>query len=164
MVNLLGMSIEDRPAFFEGLLPRLQELRVQTGRPHWIVVDEVHHLLPSTWAPASQTLPQELRGFLFITVWPEHVAPAALSMVDALIGIGESPDQTIRRFHETLGHKPAPSQPVTLEPDKALVWLRQKDADLVNEVARIEGLPDISDDESRSRIRAAIEERYTLPS
>jgi hypothetical protein len=45
-----------------------------------------------------------------------------------------------------------------------LVWLRQKDADLVNEVARIEGLPDISDNESRSRIRAAIEERYTLPS
>jgi HAD superfamily hydrolase (TIGR01484 family) len=66
VVNLLGMSIEDRPAFFEGLLPRLQELRVQTGRPHWIVVDEVHHLLPSAWAPASQTLPQELHGFLFI--------------------------------------------------------------------------------------------------
>jgi hypothetical protein len=91
-------------------------------------VDEVHHLLPSTWAPASQTLPQELHGFLFITVSPEHVAPAALSMVDALIGIGESPDQTIRRFHETLGHKPAPSQPVTLEPDEALVWLGQAGA------------------------------------
>jgi signal transduction histidine kinase len=38
-----------------------------------------------------------------------------------------------------------------------LVWLRQKDADLVNEVARIEGLLDISDNESRYRIRAAIE-------
>src|SRR5919199_1398423 len=110
VVNLLGMSIEDRPAFFEGLLPRLQELRVQTGRPHWIVVDEVHHLLPSTWAPASQTLPQELHGFLFIPVSREQFAPAALPMVDALIGIGESPDQKIRRFHETLGHKPAPSQ------------------------------------------------------
>ena len=51
VVNLLGPSPEDRPAFFDELLPRLLELRARTGRPHWIVVDEAHHLLPASWSP-----------------------------------------------------------------------------------------------------------------
>src|SRR5262249_55547759 len=36
VVNLLGIALERRPAFFQGLLPKLQELRAATGRPHWI--------------------------------------------------------------------------------------------------------------------------------
>ncbi|MFH7028057.1 MAG: HAD-IIB family hydrolase [Heteroscytonema crispum UTEX LB 1556] len=62
IINLLGVGLGDRPAFFAELLPALQELRSRTGRPHWIVVDEAHHLLPSSWNPASLTLPQELKG------------------------------------------------------------------------------------------------------
>src|SRR5262249_53415454 len=56
VVNVLGVALEHRPAFFVGLLPRLQELRARTGHPHWIVVDEVHPLLPATWDPASVLL------------------------------------------------------------------------------------------------------------
>ena len=36
VINLLGIALEDRPAFFNRLLPRLQELRARTGHPHWI--------------------------------------------------------------------------------------------------------------------------------
>src|SRR5262249_54527734 len=46
VVSLVGLELHDRPPFFAALLPGLQELRVQTGRPHWILVDETHHLLP----------------------------------------------------------------------------------------------------------------------
>jgi hypothetical protein len=38
-----------------------------------------------------------------------------------------------------------------------------KDAELASEAVRIEALPDVSADESRARVRAAVEERYTLP-
>src|SRR6202163_4298055 len=47
VVNLLGIALDRRPAFFHALLPQLQELRSATGRPHWIVVDAAHHLLPA---------------------------------------------------------------------------------------------------------------------
>jgi len=40
----LGIELEHRPAFFQTLLPQFQELRARTGRPHWVVVDEAHHL------------------------------------------------------------------------------------------------------------------------
>ncbi|HEX9371512.1 MAG TPA: HAD-IIB family hydrolase, partial [Roseiflexaceae bacterium] len=36
VVNMLGVGLDDRPAFFEKLLPRIQELRARSGRPHWL--------------------------------------------------------------------------------------------------------------------------------
>ncbi|MHB0982805.1 MAG: HAD family hydrolase, partial [Thiobacillus sp.] len=52
-VNLLGIPLDDRPDFFARLLPNLQAMRARSGRPHWLVVDEAHHMLPSTWGHAA---------------------------------------------------------------------------------------------------------------
>ena len=78
MINLVGIPIEHRPAFSDGLLPRLQELRARTGRPHWIVVDETHHLMPTTWHPTAMTLPQRLEGMILITVHPDERGQGAV--------------------------------------------------------------------------------------
>jgi HAD superfamily hydrolase (TIGR01484 family) len=128
VVNLLGLRLEDRPSFFVGLLPRLQELRVQTGRPHWVVVDEAHHLLPWSWDAASLTLSQELTGMVFITVHPNQVAPAILSSVDTVVVVGESPEVALGAFSEVLGQRPPSVAPMTLQPGEALVWSKQAGA------------------------------------
>src|SRR5262249_39773087 len=70
VINLLGTALEDRPAFFHSLLPRLQELRARTGHPHWIVVDETHHLLSAALDPAVLLLPQHMYGMMIHTVQP----------------------------------------------------------------------------------------------
>ena len=49
VINLLGVPLPDRPLFFGSLLPQLLDLRTRTARPHWIIVDEAHHMLPSSW-------------------------------------------------------------------------------------------------------------------
>ena len=49
VVNLLGIDIADRPRFLSELLPALSRLRVETARPHWLVIDEARHLLRSQW-------------------------------------------------------------------------------------------------------------------
>jgi len=94
-VSLLGVPVEDRPAFFGSLLPRLQEMRAKTGRPHWIVIDEAHHLFPASWQPAMITTPRELGGVLMITVHPERVSPAMIEAVDTALAVGERPGQTL---------------------------------------------------------------------
>lgn len=125
VVNLLGIARESRPSYFEGLLAALIELRARTGRPHWIVIDETHHLLPATWAPAMLTLPKELHGFLFITVHPDHVARAVLTSVDLMIAIGSAPQETITAFSEALKEK-IPSVPsVSLQRGEAIAWWRR---------------------------------------
>ncbi len=129
VVNLLGVALGHRPGYFDGLLPRLQELRSRLGHPHWIVLDETHHLLPSTWDPAALTLPQELRGMLSISVHPESVAPAILSSVDLLLVVGESPDRTIRSFCEAVGEPPpAPTSLEKLASGEVLAWRRRQRA------------------------------------
>lgn len=128
VVNLLGLALADRPTFFAPLLSRLQELRLQTGRPHWMVVDEAHHLLPAAWHPTRQVLTQKLTGMLLITVHPDQVAPAALSSVHKIIAVGESPAATLHAFSQVLGQRPPPLAPMSLQPGEVLLWARQPEA------------------------------------
>ncbi|WP_165219668.1 HAD-IIB family hydrolase [Aquisphaera insulae] len=246
-VNLLGIPLADRPAFSDGLIPRLQELLARTGRPHWIVVDEAHHLMPRAWTLAPSVLPQPLGSSLFITVHPDSVSPAVLESIDLLLAVGKDPDQTIRKFCSASGRPlPAGLEPTVLERGETLAWfvhearspfrvktvagkseLRRhsrkyaegnlgpersfyfrgpdaalnlraqnlylflqladgvddatwlyhfqqgdyarwfrdqvKSDELAEEAERIAAEPGLSAAESRARIRAAIEERYTLP-
>ena len=129
VVYLLGIKLEDRPAFFERLLPRLQALRARTGRPHWIVVDEAHHLLPRSWDPAAVTLPQELDGMVLITVHPEMVSPDALRSVETIVAVGEAPEQTVRAYSQVLGREPPALSPVSLRPGEAYAWSRRGGGD-----------------------------------
>jgi HAD superfamily hydrolase (TIGR01484 family) len=122
VVILLGVALEHRPAFFTSLLPRLLELRARTGRPHWIVVDEAHHLMPAGWKPAPQTLPREINGMLYITVHPDAVAPAVLNTVDLLLAVGAEPEKTVTAFCKAAGRKPPPWEPVELATGETLAW------------------------------------------
>jgi hydroxymethylpyrimidine pyrophosphatase-like HAD family hydrolase len=128
VVNLLGTEVERRPAFFHALLPELQELRAATGRPHWIVVDEAHHLLPVSSAVGALTLPRELDGILFITVHPQLMAAPALSAIDLIIAVGRAPENLIHAWSAMLGLQPAGLETTTLEPGEALAWKRGDDS------------------------------------
>src|SRR5262249_61656044 len=128
VINLLGTALEHRPPFFAGLLPRLQELRATRGRPHWTVVDEAHHLLHSSWDPAGLTVPQVMRGTLLITVHPESVAPAVLSVIDLIIATGEAPERTLANFSKSVGQPPPEFPPVELNPGEAIGWVHRTSA------------------------------------
>ena len=125
VVNLLGIALDHRPPFFAGLLPRLQELRATRGRPHWTVVDEAHHLLHSSWDAAELTVPQVMPGTLMITVHPESVSPAALSVVDLVIAAGEAPERTLANFSQATGQPPPALEPVELQTGEAVAWFRR---------------------------------------
>jgi hypothetical protein len=129
IVNLLGVALAHRPAFFEQLLPRIQELRARNGRPHWLVIDEAHHLLPTSWRPSPSTLPQELNGLMLITVHPDQVAPAVLSLIAKIVVVGEAPEQAIQGFGKALGQPYPDLAPVQLDPGEALVWSRAMGSD-----------------------------------
>ena len=113
-ISLVAVPVNDRPAFFATLLPRLQEMRARTGRPHWIVIDEAQHLFPASWQPAPLTLPRELGGVLMVTVHPQHVSAAMLEAVDTALAVGKAPERMLQPF----GRVP----PVELEDGEVLAW------------------------------------------
>jgi hydroxymethylpyrimidine pyrophosphatase-like HAD family hydrolase len=114
-VNLLGLPLGDRPFFLAQLIPGLQALRARTGRPHWIVLDEAHHMLPETWGHVSSTFPRKLGETILVTVHPDHVAPAVLAPIDVVFAIGQSPEETVKRFAD------AAAQPLTWPEDLAYI-------------------------------------------
>lgn len=122
VVNLLGIPWDDRPPFFQSLFPRLQEMRARYGRPHWLVVDETHHLLPAQWKPAALTLPEKSGGMVFVTVHPKEVMPSALASVDLVLAVGEAAGETIRAFTQATGHKSPKLKHKSLETGQALYW------------------------------------------
>ena len=125
VINLVGLEFSDRPAFFMTLFARVRDLRAKTGRPHWVIVDEVHHVLPADWKPAELNLPQKLDGVLMISVSPSAVSAAALQLVETVIVIGEKPAEMLREFAE-VNDQPAPESPFDKLPKgEALIWHKE---------------------------------------
>jgi hypothetical protein len=127
-VALCAVSVPfaERPDFFRSVLNDLMDLRGRTGRPHWILADEAHHLLPAERSGSLSNLPRDLRGFFLVTLIPSHVNRAALSQMDWVLAVGEDPSATLADFAAAL-RRPAPALPAGLlrEPlrrGEALAW------------------------------------------
>jgi hydroxymethylpyrimidine pyrophosphatase-like HAD family hydrolase len=126
IVNLVALSPSERPDCFASLIAGIQELRIRTGRPHWLAIDEAHHVLPSNWAPSSPELAHQLSSLLLITVHPGHVSPAALGKVNTAIVVGREPKALLDEFASTI-QVPGPETPQhDLDRGEALVWLRDE--------------------------------------
>jgi hydroxymethylpyrimidine pyrophosphatase-like HAD family hydrolase len=124
VVSLLALSMEERPRYFAGLFARLEDLRVRTARPHWLVIDEAHHVLPADWAGIEQVVPQSFGGLMMIGLNPQRLNVAALRLVDTVCAVGEAPARTLREFCKLVGSA-APSAPERdLEKGQALLWRR----------------------------------------
>ena len=122
IVNLVGVPLKERPTLFESLLHRIQELSDASGRPHWLIVDETHHVLPSGWKVPGPTVPKRGLGVLMITVDPDKLPPAALELPDLVIAIGDDPDRTLHLFSDGVGHSYPALNPVTLNPGEGVAW------------------------------------------
>lgn len=89
VICLTGLPIPDRPPYFLQLLSELMQLRVKTGRPHWLILDEAHHLMPADWLPPSDWLPEHWTNVVLITVQPSFLPVSVLKRIEmvALFGI-----------------------------------------------------------------------------
>jgi hydroxymethylpyrimidine pyrophosphatase-like HAD family hydrolase len=122
VVNLLGVKLADRPRFFAKMLPDLAAMRAHTGRPHWIVVDEAHHMLPADWDPAAVTLPREMPATILVTVHPEALARDVLVTVESVIGVGKEPAEPVRLFCQARGEADPPELKIDRDAGEAYYW------------------------------------------
>jgi len=122
VVSMTGLPIADRPPMFLSLMPQLLQLRARIGRPHWIVLDEVHHLMPAEWKPPVDILPEQLRSLLMITVHPRLLADDVLKRVTTIVVVGPDARSTISDFATAIGRPPPPCDAEPLETGEALVW------------------------------------------
>lgn len=128
VINLLGVKFEDRPRYFMTLFARIREMRAHTGRPHWVIVDEAHHVMPSSWQPTDTAMPEHLEGVLVVSVSPGLLSKSLLRTVDTIVMLGDQPRQMLREF--TQAHQLGPVEPPLekIAAGDALLWSRATQA------------------------------------
>ena len=128
VINLMGLPLSERPWFFLTLFARLRDLRARTGRPHWLIVDEAHHVMPSNWQPTDITMPKRLEGVLLVSVTPSLLAKSLLRAVDTVVILGDKPRQMLHEFTQA-NKLPMVEPPLEqLESGDALLWSRSANA------------------------------------
>lgn len=122
IISLIGVPIAKRPEFLDEILPRLYDLRLRLGRPHWIFIDEAHHMLARDGPPASAELTGKLENLGLITVHPDQIAPSVLTAVDIVIAVGPAPDEVMEAFARAAKISPPDSIHIRLNERRALTW------------------------------------------
>jgi HAD superfamily hydrolase (TIGR01484 family) len=123
VINTQALAVGERPALFAKLLPKIAELRGRTGRPHWLLIDEAHHLLPASREDMAQMLPEELPSVIFITVHPDALSVEALRTVKLVIALGDKAPSVVAQFCELIGDEAPGDTPVPGD-EEVLVWNR----------------------------------------
>jgi HAD superfamily hydrolase (TIGR01484 family) len=127
VINLLGLKVADRPAHFMSLFTRILDLRAKSGHPHWLIVDEAHHVMPVDWQPTDIVLPQRLDGFLMVSVSPALIARAAVKLVDSVIVLGDKPREMLQEFATAKEMAPPALAVATIPQGRALLWNAGRD-------------------------------------
>ena len=105
IVNLVRVTRRHRTSFIQELLARIQQLRARVGRPHWIIVNEAHHVLSRSWHPIPLDIPQQLEGMMWTSSHPSAVPRSILSGVNISLNLGSTAAATLTEMAALLQHR-----------------------------------------------------------
>ncbi len=125
VVSLFAAKQEDQPPIFGKLYRALQDQRVQTGQPHWNIIDEAHYPVSSSWKLIDELHLEDFRSVMYVTAFPDQMPRKVLSAVELFVAISDQPAKLLQKFCETLGEAvPQLAPPADGEPHRAVAWWR----------------------------------------
>jgi hypothetical protein len=79
-IDLSALGREEKIRATARFFHALQRLRAETGAPHWVIVDEAHHVFPPEGGLAEEMFDFEWTGVCLITNEPQSLAPQVLGV------------------------------------------------------------------------------------
>jgi hydroxymethylpyrimidine pyrophosphatase-like HAD family hydrolase len=79
-IDLCALDREEKIRAAARFLHVVQRLRAETGAPHWVIIDEAHHLFPPGGSQAQAMFDFEWTGVCLVTNEPQLVAPEVLGV------------------------------------------------------------------------------------
>jgi len=122
VVSTLGIELNERASFFVQLAPKLVSLKTSFGLPHWLIIDEAHHLIPAEKDHNSISLPTE--GTIFITVHPDEIAANALKALNVIVTLGPRALDILDHVSQIIGELLPDFSVNTLSENEILIWQR----------------------------------------
>ncbi|MEX6686149.1 HAD-IIB family hydrolase [Danxiaibacter flavus] len=121
----LALSMNEKPVFLQQLLAEILKLRQDKGRPHWLILDEAHHLAPVAADVDTFSSLSVFSNFMAITTKPELLHKPLLERTNTVIAVGEDPEQTIDTYAEIIGVEKPIVNNAKLQKGEVLVWQRE---------------------------------------
>jgi HAD superfamily hydrolase (TIGR01484 family) len=125
IVCFLSIPLSDRPAYFKKLRYALTELQKNTGHPHFIIIDEAHHLLPKENTASFNDFPEDFTNIFAITTQPNLLCSDFLQRINMVLTMGELPAQTISSFAAASGDSIVLPQIGKFQKRDVLVWQKE---------------------------------------
>jgi hydroxymethylpyrimidine pyrophosphatase-like HAD family hydrolase len=104
VINSQALKLSERRQLFDRLIHETALLREASGRPHWLVLDEAHEVVPAISTQGRPDLPRNAPNTVFVTMYPESLDAEVLRATDTLLAFGDNPAQFLEGFAETTGH------------------------------------------------------------
>ena len=130
VVNLLGVPLEERATFANRLLKQLATNQELYGRPHWVVIDEAHHMLAHDMDVRASELHAESTSWALVTVHPSHLHASELALVNAVAVVGSTPGAMLEELGTVADFAIPPWKDGPAQPGQIVVWSRQSPAEL----------------------------------
>ncbi|MFL5507268.1 MAG: HAD-IIB family hydrolase [Gemmatimonadales bacterium] len=141
VVCLAAVPEEDRHEFVEKLLVPLRGLRASTGRPHWVLVDEAHHLLPAS-VEADDSPATGAENTIYVTNDAMALAPGILASVDGIAAAGDGAGAMLDAFAAAVSWGRPALPPQHPRDGQAFVWFRKSERPVaLIEVAHVKTEP-----------------------
>jgi hypothetical protein len=123
VINILALALPRRQRLLAKILPAVCELRARTGRPHWLVIDEAHQVLPATANGPPPDLLNDFPASILITTDPRSLAREVLKKVDMVLAFDPAASKIVADFANAID-MPINLDNLTLGADEVLYWSR----------------------------------------
>jgi HAD superfamily hydrolase (TIGR01484 family) len=131
VVNLLGVPLEERAAFANRLLKQLATNQELSGRPHWVVIDEAHHMLAHDMDVRASELHAPSCSWALVTVHPSRLHPSELALLDTVAIVGSAPGEVLEELATVADFSIPRVSEIRPQPGQIAVWSRQSPDELV---------------------------------
>ncbi len=121
VVNTQALPLGERQSLVSAILSQVARQRMRTGRPHWLLIDEAHQVLPAGTDIGGLDEPHDISACVLVTAYPQAVSPAALQGIDIVLLVGEQDSETLASLAAALGVS-VPAEVPVCGPDEVLYW------------------------------------------
>jgi hydroxymethylpyrimidine pyrophosphatase-like HAD family hydrolase len=108
VVDLSALPLAARAEFTRRLLHALHDLRIRTGRPHWLLIDEAQQICPPSEPHVAAAVQEHVQmgGVALITYRLSQVAPAVLGEIQVWALTRTSSADELVALDQVLGDRP----------------------------------------------------------
>jgi hydroxymethylpyrimidine pyrophosphatase-like HAD family hydrolase len=84
VLSMSTMTRSEKVEYTTKALGTIAAIRAATGLPHWLIVDEAHHVFPADGSAAVDLLRPEAQSLCLTTLTPDELSAAVRALVDTL--------------------------------------------------------------------------------